>query len=1345
MAERKITTKIEITGESEYKQAIKDLNSSLKLYNSELASLKEKNKDTQNSYDYLKQKAELLNKVQATQREKVAELSKALENAKTAQENYNKKVEDATKKVQQAETECEKLKNSVGENSDEYKQAKDALDKYNNELKEAQSAQEACGNAVKDWQTKLISAETQQNRVNSQIKTNYQYLKEARNSADGCATSIDNFGKKTKDAANKVDDASGALDRNAEAMIGLTNTVIATTVKEGFEAVYEAIKQCVEAATEFESSIAKLQTISGESPISMLSEQILEVSNATGIASSDLANTAYNAISASVAVSDAVSMAESASKLAIAGFTDTDSALSVLTTAINAYGDSAGTATEISDSLIQVQNLGVTTVAQLAANMGKAIATASAYGVNLSNLESAYISTTKAGINTAESTTYLSSMFKELGDDGSEVSKVIQEQTGMSFGKLMSSGESLANVLQMLLTSVNDDSEALMNLWGSAEAAKGANAILSQGVETFNKNLQTVQTSAGATETAYKTMADTSEMAGKRAANAFENLKIAVGERLTPVITEAQDTFADMTEKFTEFVKENPQIVTAIEAVAVGLGVFAGAVVAVNVATKVLIPLLKRLMETMTSHPIGLIVTAVASLAGAFVVLAANAEEADGPLKDYHEAANLAKEATDGLKESFENAEQTFSDTAGEIAATGEQAGSLVDRLEELSNKSNKTNDDIDEMSIIVTKLNTLYPELGLEINKATGELNKTNDELERYIENAKNAAMESAYGDKLTEESEAVVEAQKNLLDAKSALADAGTEYNDLVKEQSELTEKQSAAIDKEKAAYDKYCETLNKTGATTTEINQAYGDYIEAQGESARATQELTDWTNNHIDALNECGGAQEDATEAIETATDELEKAQEQVDKTTEAYEDYQFKLTDVGEACQDTFDETMKLLDGMDQSSEAYEAAKDGIEELTNTYLNHKDALETTYESLKEELATVEKQQQKTTESILGNLESQVGGLDAVAVSTEYTAEQIAANLKSQADYLTDYLSNTQAVMQSNTVTMSDTFKEFLTGGSEEAVTIAAAMNQAISEGNIQAAQDIADNYDAVQGKLGETSSAMAEAQGDYSSKIEEIKTEIDNCTKEMDQSDAAYKNTLKTFQYSIRAASGQSGPLKTTYNVAATNAANMLDKYDVATTYGRNNIIGAARGAESMSGYYETVYANIANRAAARMNKTDQQNSPSKRYYRHGRYNVEGAIMGVQDMSGAYVQAYADMATDAIDAYNDKMNELAPMAMEATEGIFGSVGDIDIASNVSDTTSTLINGISASVSNSNKGLNSKLNAVVNLLQKYLPDAGTTYLDGTLVSKAISKKITERQNATAKLQNAISGVR
>jgi len=64
---------------------------------------------------------------------------------------------------------------------------------------------------------------------------------------------------------------------------------------------------------------------------------------------------------------------------------------------MNAYNISADELTGISDSLIQTQNLGVLTINSLASSMGKAIATASAYSIDIYNLESGYISVTKLG------------------------------------------------------------------------------------------------------------------------------------------------------------------------------------------------------------------------------------------------------------------------------------------------------------------------------------------------------------------------------------------------------------------------------------------------------------------------------------------------------------------------------------------------------------------------------------------------------------------------------------------------------------------------------------------------------------------------------------------------------------------------------------------------------------------------------------------------------------------------------------------------------------------------------------------------------------------------------------
>ena len=58
--------------------------------------------------------------------------------------------------------------------------------------------------------------------------------------------------------------------------------------------------------------------------------------------------------------------------------------------------------------------------------MGKVIPTAAMYGVNLDQLSAAYITTTKNGIGTAESTTYINGMLNELGKSGSTTSDILK-------------------------------------------------------------------------------------------------------------------------------------------------------------------------------------------------------------------------------------------------------------------------------------------------------------------------------------------------------------------------------------------------------------------------------------------------------------------------------------------------------------------------------------------------------------------------------------------------------------------------------------------------------------------------------------------------------------------------------------------------------------------------------------------------------------------------------------------------------------------------------------------------------------------------------------------------------
>lgn len=344
------------------------------------------------------------------------------------------------------------------------------------------------------------------------------------------------FSAKLKGAAGKAKTAFKGMGR------------VAVPVLKGIGAAVSAVSgaltgMAVAAAhvgAPFETAFAKTQTIMDTSAVSVaqMRDDILGLSNEMGIAASELSDSVYNAISATGDTANAVSLVRDASRLASAGFTDSASALGVLTTAINAYGMAVTDAEKISDSLIMTQNLGVTTVAELSAGMGKAIATASAYGIDLYNVESSYISLTKAGINTAEATTYMASMFNELGDSGSEASKLLLQVSGKSFAQLMAEGASVADVLGLLYTACNRDSTALMNLWGSAEAGKASNAIVNQGLETFNDNLGALQNSAGTTAVAYETMCDTFEHQTALLKTNVQNLGIALYDSLSGVLTD---------------------------------------------------------------------------------------------------------------------------------------------------------------------------------------------------------------------------------------------------------------------------------------------------------------------------------------------------------------------------------------------------------------------------------------------------------------------------------------------------------------------------------------------------------------------------------------------------------------------------------------------------------------------------------------------------------------------------------------------------------------------------------------------------------------------------------------
>lgn len=289
------------------------------------------------------------------------------------------------------------------------------------------------------------------------------------------------------------------------ALVGTLTKVVAAA------GIGKMLQSAFTGGTAFESAMAKVGTIADTAkvPLESLSSQVLQVSGDMHIGANEIAEAAYQAVSAGQDTGNAVAFAGQASMLATAGFTSTTSAVDILTTALNAYGKGADEAGHVSDVLLTTQNLGKTSVDELAGSMGRVIPLAAAYNVSMENLSSGLAIMTANGIATAEASTYTKSMLNELGDTGSTVGKILKQQTGKSIAELNADGKSLGDVLQVLYDSVGGNATKFAGLWSSVEAGTGALSLASSGADKFNGVLQQMQADSGLTQTAYDTMTDT--------------------------------------------------------------------------------------------------------------------------------------------------------------------------------------------------------------------------------------------------------------------------------------------------------------------------------------------------------------------------------------------------------------------------------------------------------------------------------------------------------------------------------------------------------------------------------------------------------------------------------------------------------------------------------------------------------------------------------------------------------------------------------------------------------------------------------------------------------------------
>lgn len=838
--------------------------------------------------------------------------------------------------------------------------------------------------------------------------------KESGKVAEHFGKNAEKMSQSGRKAAEEVESSVAGMASSIITKIGQVAAAAASV-----KTLVNTMKAAVGEAVAAETSFAKVNTLLSENADrKKYFNDIKNASRSTGVVVSDLSEAVYSALSASVDEESAVDFTQSAVKLAKGGFTETATAVDVLTTTINAYELEASEATRISDILITTQNKGKTTVGELASSMGQTIPIAKSAGTAIEDLAAQYAVMTKNGVATAESGTQIKAMLNELNAAGTNVSDTLKELTGKSFEELQTSGMNTAEVLNILKNHAEASGQKLSDMFGSVEAGAAALTLLKDGGADFNNILTEMQNSAGATEKAYNTMANTTEERFNKLKN---NLTIAVeeiGEKLLPTIEEFFEYIDENSEELGEIIEGvggaiSELLKISVEAIKVAWEhkdviiaiVSAMAAYKAALAISSLINTLKNALGSATiaqkafnlavsANPVGLAAAAISAAVTVITSLADNLGQASKAAEEYASAINEINNAS----------ENTIRNTENEMSALSDK----VRRYDELRNSAKLTAGEEAELKSLAEELQGVFGDSVSVVDSLTGKYNDLTLALKNYSAQQVASATLEAHKTQLTE--------------TLSLLADLEQKRSDTMlqigKDKASLTNNTLGLFD---GAYDFLAPMLGMvTDASVIELDKEIAD---AQKRAEEIKKLIASDSEDLYSLIGESGND-------FVSKTDEL--GEKILDTAETVATQLKNKFTDVASALVETKSKYDILTVATEEAnsagalsvttlkniSSAYPQLQEQIDKYLSGLISERELLEKMSEAYEEDQQNYYKYMLVKAGYSEDFVESALNGSDIIA---DYFMENYKIDLKNYKDYI----SRKQAIQE--------TFDSYLAGG------------------------------------------------------------------------------------------------------------------------------------------------------------------------------------------------------------------------------------------------------------------------------------------------------------------------
>lgn len=1001
-----------------------------------------------------------------------------------------------------------------------------------------QREMEETGNESADMKNKLLAKQLQIDKTSASLEKQTTKLNELSSALEEAGVNTDDLAHSSEQLSGKIDDlkkkqgeaADKAMtfgDKAGQAFNQVHEAIVAAGIAVALKEIYEYFASCAQASMDFESAItgvAKTTDLTDEE-LAAMSDSIKALSTEIPATTEEIAAVAEAAGQLGIQKDVLLDFTEIMTMLGTATNMTADEAATALARFANITGMATDNYGRLGSVIVDLGNNFATTESEIVA-MGTRLASAGKLaGLTEPEIMALAAAMSSVGIEAEAGGTAMTQTLNAIekavakgGDDLAEFARI----AGMSseefssawkndamsaltsfiggLGKLDEQGESTVLVLEDLgLTGIRQ-SNMLKALGLAADQMTGA-------VNTANTAWQQ---NTALTNEANKRYA-TAQSRLTMMQNAYNNLKVAIGDAYTPALSEAYGVGTKVLNEITKFVQANPGVVAAITGLSTALG--AAAVAAAAFALKAKIAAAAAAFLTTVTPGVNVIMGVAAAVgvvtAGIIALASSAANDAVPSVKELTEAAR-------GMREAMDEAKATYDDTVTSTMAAAGVADTYIGKLEEMEAAGLNTDEQHRQYHNTLALLCQVVPELADYIDLETDTINGGTEALRANTEAWKQNAMQQAYQDQLTElysqYSAVLIEAEENsigLTKAQYSLEAAQQKLSDTYAQMDALWADAQKQAD---AYYDQY------------------GYYTDA---TAFLSQEYYDLQNSIYDTNNEIWAAEKSIknyNKAMEEDADAVSDAEAEIALAEEAVKNL-----------------TAAMNEGTGASEEAaaqageFQSVISGVQEKINALVeSYNEAYSAAYESIS----------------------GQYQLWDEAAKVVATSAGSINSALESQITYWQDYNANLQSLTDrsADIEGLSDMIASFA-DGSSDSVNAIAGMAGATDE---QLATMVA-NWKTLQQEQQNAAGSVADLKTDFTATMDELQTALAEDIEAMDLGDEAKASAQATIQGFIDGAVGMLPQVTAAYNRVAAAARVALSASGTGTA---GSIPGYAVGTQS---------------------------------------------------------------------------------------------------------------------------------------------------------------------------------